>query len=209
MSAEFAISISIVPFLAAGLVTPGYIIMYVLSRFTTGRPSFASSLAVSSAYYVGVWAVFGLGSAVDVAQRIRAFRHRPLGVALTVVVAPLGIGVLTRVSLQRGWLYDALRKVGLEPVHGIPSAWDWKFMRAKDQWSAHLGFSVSVRWCRYATSNSDLHRAAQRGGMLHPQGHRFGITATYRLARTVTVFGRFGRFPEVLLPFDKHIVFGV
>lgn len=138
MSAEFAISISIVPLLAAGLVTPGYIIMYMLSRFTTGRPSFASSLAVSSAYYVGVWAVFDLGSVVDVAQRIRALDIDHWA-ALTVVVAPLGIGVLAGVSVQRGWLYDALRMVGLEPVHGIPSAWDWKFMRAKDQWiTVHL-----------------------------------------------------------------------
>ena len=138
MSAEFAISISIVPLLAAGLVTPGYIILYMLSRFTTGRPSFASSLAVSSAYYVGVWAVFDLGSVVDVAQRIRDLDIDHWA-ALTVVVAPLGIGVLAGVSIQRGWLYAALRKVGLEPVHGIPSAWDWKFMRATDQWiTVHL-----------------------------------------------------------------------
>ena len=102
MGAEFAISISIVPLLAAGLITPGYIILYMLSRFTTGRPSFASSLAVSSAYYVGVWAVFDLGSVVEVAQRIRNLDIN-YWAALAVVIAPVGIGVLAGVSVQQGW----------------------------------------------------------------------------------------------------------
>ena len=34
-----------------------------------------------------------------------------------------------------------------------------------------LGCQTTVRRCRYTASNSDLHRAAQRGGMLHLQGH--------------------------------------
>ena len=41
---------SIVPLLPAGLATPGYIILFMVSRFTAGRPLFASSLAVQPAF---------------------------------------------------------------------------------------------------------------------------------------------------------------
>ena len=119
---QFAISISIVPLLAAGLVTPGYIILFMVSRFTTGRPSFASSLAVSCAYYVVVWAVCDFGSAVDVAERVRDFDVN-WQVAMIVVGAPAAIGVLAGLAVQKEWIYHVLRFVKLEPVHGIPSAW--------------------------------------------------------------------------------------
>ena len=121
----------------------------MVSRFTTGRPSFASSLAVSSAYYVVVWAVCDFGSAVDVAERVRDFDVN-WQVAMIVVGAPAAIGVLAGLAVQKEWIYHVLRFVKLEPVHGIPSAWDWKFMRADQQWiTVHLkdGTDVlAVKW---------------------------------------------------------------
>ena len=144
MNEQFALSISIVPLLAAGLVTPGYVILFMISRFTTGRPAFASSLAVSSTYYVVVWACFDLGSAVDVAQRVVDF-HVNWQVAAIVVGAPAAIGVLTGVAVQNEWIYRLLRCIRLEPVHGIPSAWDWKFMRANSQWiTVHLKDGTAI-----------------------------------------------------------------
>ena len=134
----FAIGISIVPLLAAALVTPGYVILFMISRFTTGRPAFASSLAVSSVYYVAAWTALGWGSAVDVAARVRDL---DIGwpAFLVVVVVPLVIGFFIGIGVQKGWIYRFLRLIGLEPVHGIPSAWDWKFMRAESRWiTVHL-----------------------------------------------------------------------
>ena len=130
MNEQFAISISIVPLVAAALVTPGYVILFMLSRFTTGRPAFPASLAVSSVYYVVVWAFLGWGSAIDVAQRIRSLSIDWSAVGI-VVALPIAIGIIVGLGIQKEWLYWLLRKVRLEPVHGIPSAWDWKFMRAK------------------------------------------------------------------------------
>ena len=138
MNEQFAISISIVPLVAAALVTPGYVILFMLSRFTTGRPAFPASLAVSSVYYVVVWAFLGWGSAIDVAQRIRSLNIDWSAVGI-VVALPIAIGIIVGLGIQKEWLYWLLRKVRLEPVHGIPSAWDWKFMRAKQQWiTVHL-----------------------------------------------------------------------
>ena len=138
------ISISIVPLLVAGLVTPGYIILFMVSRFTTGRPSFASSLAVSSAFYVLVWALFDFGFAMDVAEHVRGFDVN-WHVAMIVVEVPAVIGVLAGLAVQKEWIYLLLRFVKLDPVHGIPSAWDWKFMRADRQWiTVHLNNGTDV-----------------------------------------------------------------
>lgn len=138
MNTDFAISISIVPLVTAALLTPGYVILFIISRFTTGRPAFAAGLAVSSAYYVVVWSLCGWGSAIDVAHRIRDMDVGWLA-AVVVVLVPVAIGILVGHGIQKEWLYWLLRKVGLEPVHGIPSAWDWKFMRAQSQWiTVHL-----------------------------------------------------------------------
>ena len=99
---------------------------------------------MSSAYYVAVWAAFDLGSVVEVATRIRDLDIN-LWAAVIVVIAPVFLGVLAGVSVQKGWLYAALRWIKLEPVHGIPSAWDWKFMRANAQWiTVHLKDGTEV-----------------------------------------------------------------
>ena len=144
MDEQLAISVSVVPLLAAGLVTPGYTILFMLSRFTTGRPSFAPSIAVSSAYYVVVWALCDFGSAVDVAKLVSDFKVN-WQVAVIVVVVPAVIGVLAGLAVQKGWIYHLLRSVKLEPVHGIPSAWDWKFMRANKQWiTVHLKDGTNI-----------------------------------------------------------------
>ena len=144
MNEQFAISISIVPLVAAALVTPGYVILFMLSRFTTGRPAFPASLAVSSVYYVVVWAFLGWGSAIDVAQRIRCLSIDWSAVGI-VVALPIAIGIIVGLGIQKEWLYWLLRKVRLEPVHGIPSAWDWKFMRAEQQWiTVHLKDNTEI-----------------------------------------------------------------
>lgn len=144
MNEQFAISISIVPLVAAALVTPGYVILFMLSRFTTGRPAFPASLAVSSVYYVVVWAFLGWGSAIDVAQRIRSLSIDWSAVGI-VVALPIAIGIIVGLGIQKEWLYWLLRKVRLEPVHGIPSAWDWKFMRAEQQWiTVHLKDNTEI-----------------------------------------------------------------
>lgn len=85
-----------------------------------------------------VWSLCGWGSALDVAHRIRDM-DISWWAAVVVVLVPVVIGIFVGHGIQKEWLYWLLRKVRLEPVHGIPSAWDWKFMRAQSQWiTVHL-----------------------------------------------------------------------
>lgn len=45
--APITLSLSLVPLVAAALYALGYIITFMVSRFTTGRPNFLGSLALS------------------------------------------------------------------------------------------------------------------------------------------------------------------
>ena len=75
---------------------------------------------------------------MDCSQRFRSLNIDWSAVGI-VVALPIAIGIIVGLGIQKEWLYWLLRKVRLEPVHGIPSAWDWKFMRAKQQWiTVHL-----------------------------------------------------------------------
>ena len=86
------LSMPLIPLIAAGLVTPGYIILFMISRFTTGRPAFSVSIGVSSVYYVLMWASFRWGSVSDIAQRIRTMEI-DWNIAVVIVLIPVVIGV--------------------------------------------------------------------------------------------------------------------
>ncbi len=157
MDEQFAISVSIVPLLAAGLITPGYIFLFVFSRFTTGRPSFAPSIAVSSVYYVVVWAICDFGSVVDIGERV-IYTDVNWLVLMIVVVFPVAIGVFAGHAFEKGWLYRSARHAKLNPVHGIPSAWDWKFMDPNDQRiTVHLkdGTHILALWDKECFASTD------------------------------------------------------
>ena len=69
---DLVVHFSILPLVSAALMTPGYITLFMISRFTTGRPAFAASLAISSAYYVVVWSLFGWELSVRSPKRFSA-----------------------------------------------------------------------------------------------------------------------------------------
>lgn len=143
------LSMPLIPLIAAGLVTPGYIILFMISRFTTGRPAFSVSIGVSSVYYVLMWASFQWGSVSDIAQRIRIMEI-DWNTAVVIILIPTVIGVIIGLGIQKEWIYWFLRKIRLSPVHGIPSAWDWKFMESKRKWiTVHLKEGKDVICAEY------------------------------------------------------------
>lgn len=130
------------PLLTAGMITPGYIFLLVMSRFTTMRPDFVSSLALSGIYYALFWAFTGSSPLLSIWQGAGRFDISWL-VAMIVVLAPAGGGlvlaVLFRLTVQRKFFYYVLQFVKLKPAYRIPSAWGWKFMQADQQWiTVHL-----------------------------------------------------------------------
>lgn len=144
-SPTITLSLSLVPLIAAVLYAPGYIITFMVSRFTTGRPNFLGSLALSILYYIIAWTALGLSSDVDSTNQMiqyvqdMDFRHA----VLYVVAGPIIAGLLFGVAIQKRWFYRlareglywlSMKKFYLNPVHGIPAAWDWIFGGTGTQW---------------------------------------------------------------------------
>ena len=119
------------PYLFLVFFVPGAIILYVRSQLTTGRlppPSerFLSYLLVSTIY---------------LALSLPHIDYNPeLGISnlsswrwiVWLFAAPTGIGLA--LALSGSFLHNLLVRIGLSPVHPIPTAWDWKFSNINKQW---------------------------------------------------------------------------
>lgn len=118
-----------------GLMVPGMIILYVRSQFITGRkPTFAdgavSYVAVSAIYYSLVLPFFLLAPV----------RSSPLWTLVVlwlwiVILLPAVFGLALGVDARQGFFRQVLRRCGLNPVHAVPSAWDWKFGDCNEHWA--------------------------------------------------------------------------
>lgn len=137
------------PYLLLGLIVPGLIALTVRSQFITGQhvprsEAFLPYFVVSAIYYavmlplvdLVLWREFG------------SFRHfidpdlwrNPdiwmlTGWFLIVFVGPAVFGLLLGLNIQKNFVRRILRRSGINLVHTIPTAWDWKFSNlAGEQW---------------------------------------------------------------------------
>lgn len=117
------------PYLTAALLVPGMIILYVRSQFTTGKLGLSNALlpylTVSCVYYALVFPIANF-------PWIRELDYQdPLGWTMLVFFGPVIFGALLGVDIQRNYTRGFLRKAGLNTVHAVPSAWDWKFNKVQ------------------------------------------------------------------------------
>lgn len=120
-----------------GVLVPGMIILFVRSQFVTGRLNpphpILSYLAVSGVYYALV-----LLAVNPVPYLQGPGQGKRLGWFLLVFVLPVILGLLLGYDAQKQFLYRFFRwvgrPIGLNPVHGMPSAWDRKFGNMNEQW---------------------------------------------------------------------------
>jgi len=109
-------------------VAPGFIILYFRSIFLTGRmPPLAESIAASAIlsvlYQAAILPITGLFDPKD---------PFPVGVWIAMVfLAPALIGCFLGFVAWKGWIRSLLRRMKLNPVHTIGTAWDWRCGRTE------------------------------------------------------------------------------
>lgn len=120
-------------FVLAFLV-PGLIASFIRAQFVTGRmpsPTEAALpyLAISVIYYALVF------PAIDYAifTKLQGYRLFLLWFSL-VFIGPAIFGFLLGLNTRLGLARKILAWFGLNPVHAVPTAWDWKFGRMEEQW---------------------------------------------------------------------------
>lgn len=160
------------PFYSLVFFVPGAIILFVRSRLTTGRlppPSerFLSYLIVSTIY---------------LALSLPFVEYQPnLGLSnisswkwiMWLFVIPATVGLLLPYSLDRARI--VFGKIGLNPVHPTPTAWDWKFSNCYNQWvlvtltdnSQVAGYLGSESFISSDPSERDIY--IQKAAKLDPQ----------------------------------------
>lgn len=115
-------------------LVPGFIVLFVRSQFVTGRSPARSTtvlsyLIVSIIYYALALPFIGF---------VLSEETRGVGQVLAwfalIVIGPAILGLALGVNVQKDWLRRALQWCRLNPVHVVPTAWDWKFGGMTPQW---------------------------------------------------------------------------
>lgn len=119
------------PYIFLVFFVPGAIVLFVRSRLTTGRlppPSerFLSYLIVS-AVYLALTLPF-----VEYQQDLGLSNITTWRWIIWLFLIPAIVGLLLPYSSD--CTRNLLGKVGLNPVHPTPTAWDWKFSNCGNQW---------------------------------------------------------------------------
>ena len=114
-------------------LVPGIVILFVRSHFVTTKimtgENAISYAAVSLLYHALALPALGVFMPDHVSDYGRLFVW-----FLYLAVVPALFGVALGVNVQKDLLRRALRRIGLNPIHAIPTAWDWKFGRMTGEW---------------------------------------------------------------------------
>ena len=117
-----------------GFLVPGLIVLFVRSQFVTGRrPSHSaellSYLTVSVIYYALALPF------VDFVLSIHAPDYCKVLAWFTLIfIGPAALGLILGINAQKSLFRRVLQICRLNPVHVMPTAWDWKFGGMTDQW---------------------------------------------------------------------------
>jgi len=109
------------------LIVPGLIITFTRTQFTTGRMQRHSDALLS---YFTLSAVYGAvvlpflnwvlqGNIADLLRTGLWF--------LIIFVGPMAFGIVLGLIAKTEIIRRLLNKIGINPVHTMPTAWDWKF----------------------------------------------------------------------------------
>ncbi|TPK65566.1 hypothetical protein FJ546_10295 [Mesorhizobium sp. B2-4-19] len=120
--------------MSLALLVPGALIVCIRSRFLTGRRRSHTEEALSYAivtlfYFAATLPLFHAIYTSDAPW----WQRWALWVALILVIPAL-IGLALGVAYQKGWIARCLKRFGIDVIHPIPTAWDWKFGQRNEHW---------------------------------------------------------------------------
>ena len=140
-------------YLILGFLVPGIIVLFVRSQFVTGRiPSHTAALlsylTVSVIYYALAFPFI----VILLSFNIPSYSKVLAWIAL-VLLGPAALGFLLGINIQKNMFHRVLIWCGLNPIHVIPTAWDWKFGSMTDQWVL-VTLKDGTRFAGYCGSES-------------------------------------------------------
>ena len=113
---------------------PGLIVIFVRAQFVAGRtqlesPALLSYFVISIIYYALALPF------VDFALLIEKPGYgKAVAWLVLIFVGPAALGLLLGVNIQKNLFRRLLQWFRLNPVHVVPTAWDWKFGGMTKEW---------------------------------------------------------------------------
>jgi hypothetical protein len=117
-------------FYTVAFLVPGFILQWALSAFVPQKAvdsqfSFLRFLTLSCINYaLWSWLIYLI-------YHVEFFTAAPGWTAVAwfviVLVSPIGLAVLLTHLADRGTVRQVLQSIGLNPLHGIPTSWDYRF----------------------------------------------------------------------------------
>ncbi len=121
-------------YLILAFLVPGLVITFVRAQFITGRTRAPTEAALSYLALSVVYYALTL-PAVDYATTLKPIgSDKALVWFALIFVGPALFGLLLGFIAQKEIARRLLQFLGLNPVHVMPTAWDWKFGTMSEAW---------------------------------------------------------------------------
>nr|WP_284701285.1 DUF6338 family protein [Rhodoplanes tepidamans] len=121
-------------YLVLAFIVPGLIASFIRIQFTTGRAPSHSEAMLSYFTLSIIYYALALPVVEYILTLPETGRGRIIAWFLLVLVGPAAFGALLGVNAQLGLLRRFLRWCRLNPVHVMPTAWDWKSSTMRESW---------------------------------------------------------------------------
>lgn len=139
-------------------LVPGLLVLYVRAQFLAGHAAklvegILPYFIVTIAYWSVITTIFGSSDFrafwTEDLQRISLF------IILFVLVVPALIGLLAGIEIRLGFVRWILQISGLNPLHPITYAWDWKFNNIDPQFLL-VTLKDGTKFAGFITGNDSL-----------------------------------------------------
>lgn len=140
-------------YLVLGVLVPGLVATYFRTQFLTGRSpphsdALLNYLVLSATYYA---------IALPAVDYVLTFEEPGYAKTLVwfalIIVGPAIFGTALGIAAQIGIGRRLLNRIGLRPIHAMPTAWDWKFSGMSEHWVMAV-LKDDTKWAGYCGENS-------------------------------------------------------
>lgn len=114
-------------YLALAFLVPGFVLSAVRNQFITGQERQGTEQLVRFITYSAVnYAIFSVPIYYSLQSDVSALVKGALW-GMVILIGPALLGAFSGAAIQKGWFRNIFHRLGLNPVHVVPTAWDYKF----------------------------------------------------------------------------------
>lgn len=117
-------------FYTMSFVVPGFIIYYIKARFSPEKQDNSANYAIKYMFYSSFNCAL-ISPIVYWAVKSDFYKHHIFKTAalwmIGIFFCPIMLGIIMGIANQKEWEKKILNKFNINPIHRIPTAWDYKF----------------------------------------------------------------------------------